>query len=130
MLAAFSLASCSSSDPEGDWDPMIWKSEAPAKTTDGVYHVSETGGEFIFSCRNYSSPWIDSASSNGKYFFPPREENNYHEIIEDWFKAEISGNKLKVVFEKNDSEKERSLRLNVTAGDIFYTFTFKQSASI
>jgi hypothetical protein len=129
MLGAFSLAACSSDAPEGKWDPMVWKADMPVQTTDGVYNVSETGGELTFSCRNYSYPWIEYATSNEEYYYPPREANDYHTIMADWFKAEISGNKLKVVFEDNDTKEERLLQLTVTAGDIFYTFRFKQFAN-
>ena len=129
MLAAFSLASCSIDDPDGKWNPMVWKAEVPVQITDGNYTVSATGGEFTFSCQNYSSPWIENAMSNGEYFYPPRESNDYHTITTDWFKAEISGNKLKVVFEANDTAEERPLQLAVTAGDIFHTFKFKQFAN-
>ena len=45
MLAAFSLASCSS-DPE--WDNMVWHADVPVQITDGVYNVSETGEEFMW----------------------------------------------------------------------------------
>ncbi len=126
MFAAFSLASCSSDDPDGKWDPMAWKVEVPVQTTDGVYNVSEKGSEFTFSCLNYSQPWMENAMSNGEYYYPPREANDYHTITNDWFKAEITGNKLIVVFEANETMEERTLQLTVTAGDIFYTFKFKQ----
>lgn len=129
MLAAFSFASCSIESNDGDWDPMVWKAEVPVETTDGVYHVSETGGELTFSCRNYSAPWIEWAESNGEYYYPPRQKNDYHTITADWFKAEMSGNKLKVVFKGNDTDIARALQLTVTAGDIFYTFKFRQFAS-
>ncbi len=129
MLAAFSLASCSSDEFDGKWDSMVWKAEVPVQTTDGVYIVSATGTEFTFSCWNYSSPWMENAVSNGVYYLPPRESNDYHTITADWFKAEISGNKLKVIFENNDTNEERPLQLTVTAGDIFYTFKFKQFAN-
>ena len=125
MLAAFSLASCSD-DPDGKWDPMVWKAEVPVQTTEGVYTVSETGTEFTFSCKNYSTPWIENAESNGEYYYPPREANDYHTITTDWFKAETSSNTLKVVFESNETAEERPLQLTVTAGDIFYTFKFTQ----
>lgn len=48
MLAAFSLASCSSESKDGDWDPMVWKAEVPVQTTDKVYNVSEDGETIIF----------------------------------------------------------------------------------
>ena len=127
-VAILSFNACSD-DPDGKWDPMVWKAEVPVQTTDGVYTVSADGAELTFSCRNYSSPWIEYAASDGEYYYPPREANNYHIITKDWFKAETSGHTLKVIFEANETAKERPLQLTVTAGDIFYTFKFKQSAN-
>ena len=81
-----------------------------------------------FTCRNYSAPWIENAEYGGNYYFPPRENNNFHTITTDWFKAEIVGNKLCVTFDSNENHQARPLKLTVTAGDIFYTFRFEQSA--
>ena len=128
MFAALFITSCDEKD--GDWDPMVWNAEVTVQmTTDGVYNVSAAGTEFTFSCKNYSFPWVEYAMSNGEYYYPPRESNNYHTITADWFKAEINGNILKIVFKANETADERSLQLTVTAGDIFYTFKFKQSAN-
>lgn len=129
MLAASCFASCNLDDPDGKWDPMKWKADVPVQTTDGVYTIRAVGEELTFSCRNYSSPWIASAVSNGEYFYPPREANDFNTITTDWFRAETSGNKLNVVFEANETTSERRLELTVTAGDIFYTFKFKQFAN-
>ena len=129
-IITFALASCSSDEPDGKWDSMAWKAEVSVQNTNGVYTVPANGTEFTFSCQNYSSPWIDNAVSNGEYYYPPREANDYHTISADWFKVEISGNKLTVVFEANNTAAERPLQLTVTAGDIFYTFKFKQPASV
>ena len=128
-VAIFSLASCSSDDSDGKWNPMVWKAEVSEQQTDGVYNVPANGTEFIFFCQNYSSPWVENAESNGKYYYPPRYIDDYLSISADWFKANISGNKLKVVFEANETAEERPLQLTVTAGDIFYTFKFKQAAN-
>ncbi len=129
MLSAFSLASCSSDEPDGKWDSMVWKAEVPVQITDRVYNVSETGAELVFSCKNYSSPWISDAESRGEHYFPSHEVNDYHTVSADWFKAEINGNKLTVVFNSNATTEERPLQLTVTAGDIFYTFSFKQNSA-
>ncbi len=64
-----------------------------------------------------------------KYYFPSREENNYHAITTDWFHAKLKGNKLKVTFERNEMTTEKPIVLTVTASDIFYTFKFKQFAN-
>lgn len=123
-VAVLSFNSCGD-DPDGKWSPMIWKAEMPAETTDGVYTASADGAEFSFSCENYSSPWIGEAWFNGE-FFPPLEANGYRTVSTSWAKAEISGNKLKVVFEANETTERRQFYLTVTAGDIFYTFRFMQ----
>lgn len=128
-VAVLSLASCSSDDPVGKWDPMVWKAEVPIQMNDDVYNVSADGTEFTFSCQNYSRPWVENALSDGKYYYPPRNVDDYFSISAEWFKVKISGNKLKVVFEANETAEERPLQLTVTAGDIFYTFKFKQGAN-
>lgn len=128
-VAVISLASCDIADPDGKWTPMDWEAEVPVQITDGIYNVSAAGSEFTFACQNYSKPWIADALFNGKYYFPPLELNDYRTITVDWFKAEISGNKLKVVFEANQTAEERQIELTVTAGDCFYTFKFKQFAN-
>jgi hypothetical protein len=102
-VAVISLASCDIADPDGKWTPMDWEAEVPVQITDGIYNVSAAGSEFTFACQNYSKPWIADALFNGKYYFPPLELNDYRTITVDWFKAEISGNKLKVVFEANQT---------------------------
>ena len=128
-MLSLSLASCDSNDKkEGDWDSMIWEAEAQVQKTDGIYHVPTNGGTMTFTCHNYSAPWIENAESGGNYYFPSREEGVYHTITMDWFKAEIVGNKLNVTFDSNENHQARPLKLEVTAGDIFYTFKFEQSA--
>ena len=128
LVFAVAISSCSD-DPDGKWDSMKWKSEVPVQKMDGVYIVPSEGFEFTFSCRNYSSPWMENGMSAGEYYYPPREANNYHSITAEWFKAEIIGNKLMVAFEDNDTKEERLLELTVTAGDIFHTFKFRQIAN-
>ena len=127
MLAA--LASCSKDAPDGKWDAMVWKAEVPVRATDGVYTVPEAGAEFTFTCQNYSSPWIENALSGGNYYFPQDKAGDFHHISAGWFRAEMSGKRLTVVFEANETAEERLLTLTVTAGDIFHTFRFKQLAN-
>ena len=132
MLAAFSLASCSSDQSVGKWDSMVWKAEVPVQTTDGIYDVSADGETFTFSCSNYSKPWFAEAEVDGEYIFPSymdEDEIDFRFIYGDTFRAEIHGNKLTVVFMTNENAQPRNTTLTVTAGDIFYTFRFKQSAN-
>ena len=137
MTATITLASCGSDEHDdlvGDWDDMIWKTEVKATEQDGTYLVAATGGELTFSCKNYQHPWISEALYAGEYYNPDVQDDEYHTINRqklslDWFKAEITGNLLKVTFAPNQATTERPIKLYVTAGDIFYPFTFKQSAN-
>ena len=134
MTAVITLTSCNSDEYDGDWDDMIWKTEVKATEQDGTYLVAATGGELTFSCKNYQHPWISEALYAGEYYNPDVQDDEHHTINRqklslDWFKAEITGNLLKVTFEPNQEAKERPIKLTVTAGDIFYTFYFRQSAN-
>ena len=135
ITATITLASCSDIvEPEGKWDPMIWKTEVKAPKQDGAYMVPATGGELTFSCKNYQHPWIADAEYAGEYYNPDVQDDEHHPInwkklTLDWFKAEITDNQLKVTFAPNQATTERPIKLYVTAGDIFYSFNFKQSAN-
>ena len=137
MTAAITLTSCDSDEHDdlvGDWDNMIWKTEAPVTMKSDTYIVPATGGELTFSCKNYSDPWISNVRYARKYYYPiavdkEYDETDWYTISLDWFKAEITGNLLKVTFAQNQATTERPIKLYVTAGDIFYPFTFKQSAN-
>lgn len=134
ITATITLTSCNSDEYDGDWDDMIWKTEVKATELDGTYLVAATGGELTFSCKNYQHPWISEALYAGEYYNPDVQDDEHHTINRqklslDWFKAEITGNLLKVTFAPNQATTERPIKLYVTAGDIFYPFTFKQSAN-
>ena len=129
--AMLSLASCSSESKDGDWDPMVWKTEVPVvKTTDGIYEVSADGATFTFSCHNYSKPWFSEAEVDGEPILPPyMDEIGYGLIYGENFRAEIHSNKLSIEFKPNKTAQTTNTSITVTAGDIFYTFRFKQFAS-
>lgn len=122
------LTACDFVEKVGDWDPMVWTVDNSDEKTDIIHEIPAEGGTIAFTCKNYSAPWIEGAADESILYFPPREDDNYHSIVTDWFKVDMVGNKLQVTFKANTTEKERHLRLVVTAGDIFYTFGFKQNA--
>jgi hypothetical protein len=109
---------------------MVWKAEVPVQTTDKVYNVSEDGETIIFSCLNYSKPWFAEAEVDGEPILPPyMDEIDYGLIYGENFRAEIHGNKLSIEFKPNKTAQTTNTSITVTAGDIFYTFRFKQFAS-
>jgi len=128
LSAAFVLSSCSSTALDGDWDPMKWNAEQKLTSDNGAYIIPADGETITFVCKNYSKPWMSEANVNGKYFFPDYEANDYKSVTGDWFAASIQDNRLSVTFTENTAA-ERSVAITVTAGDIFYTFKFRQKAS-
>jgi len=121
-----SLVACSKESKDGEWDPMIWKAETTvSQTSDGIYHVSDHGETLVFTCRNYSRPWISNALIDREYL----DTDDFHTMTTSWLKIRMTDNKLTVVFEANTTADEKTLQLTVTAGDIFKTFRFLQSAN-
>ena len=91
-------------------------------------------GSLRNNVQTYAFPWISTVRYARKYYYPiavdkEYDETDWYTISLDWFKAEITGNLLKVTFAPNQATTERPIKLYVTAGDIFYPFTFKQSAN-
>ena len=125
-LAALALASCSK-EKDGDWDPMEWKADEPVPATGDAYVVSADERTITFTCSNYTKPWFSGAKDNGKDIFPEKDDLGL--IDSESFRAEMEGNKLTIVFKENESAQERSFSITVTAGDIFYTFYFKQAGN-
>ena len=86
MTAAITLTSCDSDEHDdlvGDWDNMIWKTEAPVTMKSDTYIVPATGGELTFSCKNYSDPWISTVRYARKYYYPIAVDKEYDET--DWY---------------------------------------------
>ena len=131
-MAALLLAvsGCSGNSLDGDWPSMVWKAEQAGNPQNGKeYAVSPHGSTLSFVCTNYGSPWFAGAQENGTYILPDYEARDYGNIKGDWFGASIDGNRFSVTFLPNDTQAERSVAITVTAGDIFHTFKFCQSAT-
>ena len=112
---------------------MVWKAEVPVVKSGDSFEVSDRGETIVFTCRNYSKPWLAVVMSGETQVFPERifqdiEINDRHKVTTDWFTVEIVGNKLIISFGPNKESWEQLLNLTVTAGDIFYTFNFRQLA--
>jgi hypothetical protein len=130
---ALALLSCGEEDKLiGEWDAMVWKAENPVvQTTSNIYDVSADGTSFTFTCKNYSSAWFyganeNIAGANENINYVSDEHNSPYLIYNENFRAELQGNKLTIDFYANKESIERNFSIGVTAGDIFYTFHFRQ----
>ena len=121
--AAALLCSCSKTLKDGDWETMKWSSDI-GKFDRNDIAVPAEGATLTFVCSNYRRFWIDSVKENGKYF----GESSDDPFNSDggWFSVHIEGNTMTVAISANDSPRDRTLKVEVTAGDIFSMFTFNQ----
>ncbi len=129
LAMAFILGACS--DDDGDWTPMKWKTSV-VKEKDGKITVPTQGGNYVFICTNYNKPWMSSLKEiiEGKEtYYRPHNDNSFYSIISPWLTAQWKDNILTVTVKPNETGKEREMKVEVTAGDIFDTFTFKQAAN-
>ena len=117
--------SCDKCDNEdGKWEAMKWENEIQISDYNNII-VPGAGGEYTFSCLNYS-PWLINATEISK--------NNYKEFIRssDSYKIETSFASIKIINKKlivtilPNGTPERTLKVLVTAGDVFAYFTFNQ----
>ena len=130
MLAAFSLVSCSSDDPDGKWDSMKWsKTDYKVVKEDGTkyYYVPKEGIEFTFTCKNYG-PWLSSVKAvtddKIEYIYP---NDDFHSLDYESIHVKAEGKTVTVSFDPIENDRQsRRYMLTVTAGDVFDNFCFIQ----
>ena len=115
LVALLGVTSCGSDEPVGIWEKMKWTNVNDLKNVQGVYIIPEEGGTFTFLCRNYEKPWFSMAVGHET------------EFRGEWFSAKFEGNKMIVTVDAlPQAVDSRNFSLQVTAGDIFDTFLFRQ----
>lgn len=123
VIAAAAALLCSCSLKDGDWEKMKWSSDI-GKFDRNDIAVPAGGATCTFTCTNYHKFWISSVSEDGRHL----EESNDDPLNSDggWFSVHIGGDTMTVAISPNDTPHDRTLKVEVTAGDIFSTFTFNQ----
>ena len=128
MIAMLGVASCGD-EPDGKWQKMKWTNVNNLMNRQGVYLIPEEGGVFVFQCRNYDHPWIDSVTVDGVEYVVNNADNR--EFIGDWCIVRFDGNNMYVTaVPMPQSLEARSLTVHVTAGDIFDTLMFSQQKGV
>lgn len=127
MLTMVLLAVSSCGDePDGKWDKMKWTNVDNLMNLQGVYIIPSYGGSYTFLCRNYERPWIESVTVDGTR----QDINNESRSAYDgeWCSVEFDGNALIVTAKRLPADVEsRHIDVEVTAGDIFDAFHFRQA---
>ena len=66
LMTSLVLFSCEGKD--GDWDPMIWKSNDVSNINKNKSNIeiSQAGKSYVFTCENYKYFWVYAIRENGK----------------------------------------------------------------
>ena len=123
VIAAAAALLCSCSLKDGDWEKMKWSSDIGKFDRQNIAVPAE-GATCTFVCTNYRKFWIGSVTDDGKYVGDIN--GDYLDSEGGWFSVHIEGDTMTVVISPNDSPRDRTLKVEVTAGDIFSMFTFNQ----
>ena len=126
LLIAVLLGFSSCGDePDGKWDKMKWDNVDNLAKVNGIYVIPAEGGTFTFECKNYT-PWLSSVIINTEYQ-DIISQGNRKEYKNDWFEVKIVDKQVIFTFDDiEESSAGRTVEVEVTAGDIFDTFLFKQ----
>lgn len=135
----FSFASCSSDDDSS----LVGKDEKMeisvenatldnSKSEATLYvKVPATGNTFSLKVTNYADWWIRSVSvkeqSNESYVSVPRTDNK-KVSYKDWCNVTVTSNQAKCTISENTSSVPRSIKIEMTVGDVFETIYIVQEA--
>lgn len=120
LLATTGLTSCSDDDV-GNWDAMEWTPDMGKDKGIHIVSVPVEGGNYEFVCKNYSL-WFGVYWVNDEF----KEYVADFDINEEWFTATVKENVQNVTISPNDSGKDRSCKIDATAGDTTNVFVFEQ----
>lgn len=141
FFAMLTICSCGDDiEKDGDWSQMKWvKTDYPTvKDGESEYvSVPKEGGTYVFLCTNYMGFWLSNSwfevDGKVKYMYEdafdnPDYEPDPHHYSNEWIDIKAKdGGVLEVVFQPNTGS-ERKAGVGVTAGNIFHSFEFIQSA--
>lgn len=129
LASSLTLVSCSKDD--GDWDPMRWKTEVKTVKDEGTrfVQVPAEGGTYVYMCKNYKGFWLSDITEeqNGiKKVYNQEYSTDRYNCSSPAANVSIAGNTLTVTIKPNTTKETRYVAVEVTAGDIFDTFKYKQ----
>lgn len=141
LFAMLTICSCDVwTDPDGKWEKMKWeKTNYPTVKVGNTEYINVPveGGTYTFRCTNYPGFWLSDMwfELDGTQWYwydeqqdDPDHQRDFEHYIKVWIDVEAKKDGvLEVVFQPNTGS-ERKVGVCVTAGDIFHTFQFIQSA--
>lgn len=122
IIFATTFVACESEEKDGDWEPMKWETNV-SNINKNKIEVPNEGGVYVLKCTNYKSFWIDALFENGE-FLPIYEDK----IEREWYSIKIDdGSTMTVSILSNSSDDNRTLKIEIQAGNVFDSFLFEQN---
>lgn len=122
LASLFFVTSCSDDD---EWDAMKWTASTEVTENNSV-EVPVEGASYSFVCTNYNKVWLSGINEKGETLDLSSQNGS---IQREWGSLECKDNVLTVTFLKNETESNRDIEINVTAGNISDKFNFNQKCS-
>lgn len=124
ICAALSLALWGCDREIGDWDPIKWESDIPAKECKDCFRTTykvellPDSGVYNFSSVNYPLIWLETEPSRGT-----------ETIATDWLEVSVvKKNTLSISVDENKSGSSRVISFGVTVGDTGCLFEVSQKS--
>lgn len=126
LMTSLVLFSCEGKD--GDWDPMIWKSNDVSNINKNKSNIeiSQAGKSYVFTCENYKYFWVYAIRENGKQMGDGQQFIDCQKYEDSCISISIEGNRMNVTVFPNEGHQIRNISIGVTAGDISDSFIFEQ----
>lgn len=127
VLFTLAFSSCNPDKAVEDWGAM--------KLSKNVVTFPAAGGTDSVKVKNYSGWWISEVRLPN-YDYRNPTDSTYHSVSADsfygkWLTAYVPTNNRKwvvITMKPNTTGEERSVIINMTAGDVFQDITINQSA--
>lgn len=107
LMTSLVLFSCEGKD--GDWDPMIWKSNDVSNINKNKSNIeiSQAGKSYVFTCENYKYFWVYAIRENGKQMGDDQQFIDCQKYEDSCISISIEGNRMNVtVFPMKDIKSE------------------------
>ena len=127
LMTSLVLFSCEGKD--GDWDPMIWKSNDVSNINKNKSNIeiSQAGKSYVFTCENYKYFWVYAIRENGKQMGDDQQFIDCQKYEDSCISISIEGNRMNVTVFPNEGHQIRNISIGVTAGVISDSFIFEQN---
>ncbi len=127
LAACLALSACDEDPKYGGWDPI--------KVDKPTLEFTAEGGTQTATATNYSGWWINGGYENHPdvdYVYSTssggEEAHTFDVLNGEWYHAKVPlrGNKLVVTVDANTTGKQRTLYIDMEAGDAFTTVKVTQ----